>query len=153
MVRSKFQNSPLNGNDFRSADEDRLYMHMHVYRFVTDPLHYSEWKNVRGSVPEYKGHFYLYAQPNQPTKLTTVIGGAEWGMQEAEQRIDQVSGGWSHSQCPLRASGTKSALWSTTGCDIYSHFHRLWVASHPNATWEFLGVILSSRLESLSSLT
>ena len=65
-------------------------------------------------------------------------------MQEAEQRIIRCQGDWSHSPCPLRTSGTKATLWSATGCDIYSHFHRLWVTSHPNATWEFLGVISSS---------
>ena len=54
-----------------------------------------------------------------------------------------VRGDWSHSPCPLRASGTQPALWSTTGCDMYSHFHRLWVASHPTATWEFLGLLSS----------
>ena len=64
-------------------------------------------------------------------------------MQEAEHRIIRCQGDWSRSPCPLRASGTKATLWSDTGCDIYSHFHRLWVASHPNATWEFLGVISS----------
>ena len=64
-------------------------------------------------------------------------------MQEAEQSIIWCPGDWSHSPCPLRASGTKATLWSATGCDIYGHFHRLWVASHPNATWEFLGVISS----------
>ena len=64
-------------------------------------------------------------------------------MQEAEQRIIGCQGDWSHSPCPLRASGTKPTLWSATGCANYSHFHRLWVASHPNATWEFLGVIRS----------
>ena len=64
MVRSKFQNSPLNGNDFRNDDEDRLYVHMHVYRFVTDPLHYSEWKNVRGSVPKYRAFLPLFNNNN-----------------------------------------------------------------------------------------
>ena len=64
-------------------------------------------------------------------------------MQEAEQRIIRCQGDWSHSPCHLRVSGTKATLWSDTGCDIYSHFQRLWVASHPNATWEFLGVISS----------
>ena len=64
-------------------------------------------------------------------------------MQGAEQRIIRCQGDWSHSLCPLRASGTKPTLWSAAGCDIYSHFYRLWVASHPNATWEFLGVISS----------
>ena len=66
-----------------------------------------------------------------------------WGMQEAEQRIIRCQGDWSHSPCPLRASGTEPALWSATGCDIYSHFHRIRVGSHPNATWEFLGLISS----------
>ena len=64
-------------------------------------------------------------------------------MQEAERRIIWCQGDWSHSPCPLRASGTKPALWSATGGDIYSHFYRLWVASHSNATWEFLGLISS----------
>ena len=66
-----------------------------------------------------------------------------WGMQEAEQRIIRCQGDWSHSPRPLRAFGTKPALWSATGCDIYSHFYRLGVASHPNATCEFLDVISS----------
>ena len=64
-------------------------------------------------------------------------------MQEAEQRVIRCQGDWSHSPCPLRASGAKPALWSAIWYDIYSHFHRLWVASHPNATWEFLGIISS----------
>ena len=58
-------------------------------------------------------------------------------------KIIRCQGDWSHSPCPLKASGTKPALWSATGCDIYSHFYRLWVASDPNATWEFLGLISS----------
>ena len=66
-----------------------------------------------------------------------------WGIQEAEQRIIRCQGDLSHSPCPLRASGTEPALWSATGCDIDSHFHRLRVGSHPNATWEFLGVTSS----------
>ena len=64
-------------------------------------------------------------------------------MQEAEQGIIRCQGDWSHIPCPWMPSGTKPALWSATGCDINSHFHRLWVASHPYATWEFLGVISS----------
>ena len=66
-----------------------------------------------------------------------------WGMHEAEQGIIRCQGYWSHSPCPLRASGTMPTLWSATGCDISSHFHRLWVGNYPNATWEFLGVISS----------
>ena len=39
-------------------------------RFVTDPLHYSEWKNAWGSVPNFRA-FYLYYQPtNQPTDVS-----------------------------------------------------------------------------------
>ena len=76
-----------------------------------------------------------------------------WGMQEAEQRIIRCQGDWSHSPCPLRASRTKPALWSATGCDIYSHFYRLWVSSHPNATCEFLGVISSWCAQILSPLS
>ena len=64
-------------------------------------------------------------------------------MQEAEQGNIRCQGDSSHRPCPLGAPGKKSALWSATGCDIYSHFYRLWVASDPNATWEFLGLITS----------
>ena len=66
-----------------------------------------------------------------------------WGMQEAEQGHIRCQGDLSHSPCPLRASGNEPALWSDTGCDIHSLFYRLWVRSHPNATWEFLGLISS----------
>ena len=47
------------------------------------------------------------------------------------------------SDCALRAPGNKPALWSATGCDIYRHFHRSWVGSDLNATWEFLALISS----------
>ena len=66
-------------------------------------------------------------------------------MQEAEQGNNRCQGDSSHSPCPLGAPWKKPALWSATGCDIYSHFYRLWVASDPNATWEFLGLISSCR--------
>ena len=64
-------------------------------------------------------------------------------MQETEQGNIRCQGDSSHSPCPLGAPGKKPALWSATGCDIYSHFYRLWVASDPDATWEFLGLISS----------
>ena len=64
-------------------------------------------------------------------------------MQEAAQGNIRCQGDSSHSPCPLGAPGKKPALWSATGRDIHSHFYRLWVASDPNATWEFLGVISS----------
>ena len=66
-----------------------------------------------------------------------------WGMQEAEQGNIRWQGDSSHSPCLSRASGNKPALWSATGCDIYSLFHRSWVGNDPNATWEFLGLISS----------
>ena len=62
-------------------------------------------------------------------------------MQEAEQGNIRYQRDSSHSTCPLRASGNKPAVWLSTGCDIYSHFHRSRVCSNHNATWKFLGVI------------
>ena len=64
-------------------------------------------------------------------------------MLEAEQGNIGCLGDSSPSPCTLKASGTKPALWSAAGCDIYSLFHRSWVASNPNATWGFLYVISS----------
>ena len=64
-------------------------------------------------------------------------------MQEVEQGHIRYQGDSSHSPCPLMASGAKATLWSATGCDIYSYFHRSRVGSDPNATCEFLGLINS----------
>ena len=65
------------------------------------------------------------------------------GMQEAEQGNIKYQGDSLYIPCPLRSSGAKPTLWLAAGCDIYSHFHRSWVGSNPNATWEFLCVISS----------
>ena len=65
------------------------------------------------------------------------------GMKEAAQWNISYQGYSSHSPCPLRDSGAKPTLWSATECDIFNHFHRSGVGIHPNATWEFLGLIRS----------
>ena len=78
--------------------------------------------------------------------LTTVIGGADGACKRLNREMGNIrcrGVGDPHSPCPLRAPGKKPAVWSATGCDIYSYFYRLWVASDPNATWEFLGLISS----------
>ena len=79
------------------------------------------------------------------------MGAVDGECKRLNKELSCGRGDSSPSPCPLMASGNKPALWLGTGCDIYSHFHRSWVGSHTNATWEFLGVI-SSWLQPLNKM-
>ena len=60
MVRSKFRHL--------MAMISEMLTKIYWRRFVTDPLHYSEWKNARGSVPNFRA-FYLYYQPTNQKRF------------------------------------------------------------------------------------